>query len=236
MPVEAAKGPSSGIGAYGSIGALLFLCGSCGLAPSNLGRRARPRHYPVSGAPPPSVRAGRANSPGPASSDSQPRPRQPLQLRPQALDPCPVRTQPRCGGNLRRSQRTVGIRYHLQQVPVGLRQHRRLKARLLRRHRHHPDRRISSRPARRLLRLAGRPVRQLRMAGRFFQHPDDVLPGDHQPRDLLLGPRQIPRQLLHPAAQLVRFGRAAASRRLSSSIREPIHRLLAPAQDGRRPR
>jgi hypothetical protein len=60
--------------------------------------------------------------------------------------------------------------------------------------------------------------------------------GDHQPRGLLLGPRQIPRQLLHPAAQLVRFGRAAASRRLSSSIREPIHRLLAPAQDGRRPR
>ena len=90
------------------------------------------------------------------------------------------------------------------------RQLREISRRIIARHR--PRRPPPRRPAaaRRharagALRLAGRPVRQLRMAGRFFQHPDDFLPGDHQQRTCSSALARF-RHLLHPAAQLVRFG------------------------------
>src|ERR1700728_727637 len=42
--------------------------------------------------------------------------------------------------------------------------------------------------------------------GRFFEHPRDFLPGDHQPRDLLFRPGQVLRKLLDLGAEPLRLG------------------------------
>ena len=76
-------------------------------------------------------------------------------------------------------------------------------------------------------RAAGRQVAGL-------EHPYDFLAGDRQPRGLLLGLARSPASSSIRLRSRSASARAAASRRLGSSISEPIHRLLAPAHDGRR--
>jgi hypothetical protein len=117
---------------------------------------------------------------------------QPLQLRAQPLDLGLVPAQPGRGRDAPGPQRPPRIGQDLQQVPVGGRQHRLGKARPPRRHRHHPDRRAAGQPrtdrcrtSRCRLRFPPRPARA---------HPAEDLrdrfPGDLQPGQPLLGPRQ----------------------------------------------
>jgi hypothetical protein len=99
-------------------------------------------------------------------------------------------------------------------------------------HRQHPDHRWAARPSGHRNTLRHRRWRCFH--GSPVQHLVNHLPGDHQPRQLLLDPGQTLRQLRDPPAQLLRFRPGRSLPALQFIDQRPHQRaLLAPARNSR---